>query len=90
MAEEERLNGVLSPCGHDHKAMRAHERRQWLRLCACTAATDLLFITMHSSETLFSPTTRTRDLALGPSRFHWRSQNTGARLTANAMAAGKV
>jgi hypothetical protein len=30
MAEEERLNGVLAPCGHDQKAMGAHVRRQWL------------------------------------------------------------
>ena len=27
-------------------------------------------------EALFSPTTRTRDLALGPSLFHWESQST--------------
>ena len=30
-------------------------------------ATDLLFVTLKKSEALFSPTTRTRDLALGPS-----------------------
>ncbi len=110
MAEEERLNGVLSPCGHDHKAMGAHVRRQWLRLCAQLlsilpvplrvhgrhregvlahqpSATDLLFITLrlpgrrpacrrHQSEALFSPSTRYRDLALGPSLFHWESQST--------------
>ncbi|MCT0213267.1 MULTISPECIES: hypothetical protein [unclassified Synechococcus] len=38
----------------------------------------LLFITLRKSEALSSPTTRTRDLALGPSRFHWQSQSTGA------------
>jgi len=27
-------------------------------------------------EALFSPTTRYRDLALGPSLFHWESQST--------------
>ncbi|MCT0209973.1 MAG: hypothetical protein DCF18_00615 [Cyanobium sp.] len=55
-----------------------------------SSATNLLFITLHSSEALFSPTTGTRDLALGPSRFHWQSQNTGARPTVNAMVAEKV
>ena len=39
-------------------------------------ATDLLFITLRKSEALFSPTTRTRDLALGPSLFHGESQST--------------
>ncbi len=39
-------------------------------------ASDLLFITLRTSEALFSPTTRTRDLALGPSLFHWESQST--------------
>jgi hypothetical protein len=38
--------------------------------------TDLLFITLNKSEALFSPSTRTRDLALGPSLFHWESQST--------------
>jgi hypothetical protein len=40
------------------------------------AATDLLFITLRKSEALFSPSTRYRDLALGPSLFHWESQCT--------------
>jgi hypothetical protein len=35
--------------------------------------TDLLFVTLNKSEALFSPSTRTRDLALGPSLFHWES-----------------
>ena len=39
-------------------------------------ASDLLFITLKKSEALFSPTTRYRDLALGPSLFHWESQST--------------
>jgi hypothetical protein len=36
--------------------------------------TDLLFVTLNKSEALFSPSTRYRDLALGPSLFHWESQ----------------
>jgi len=39
-------------------------------------ATDLLFITLRKSEALFSPSTRYRDLALGPPQFHWESQST--------------
>jgi hypothetical protein len=31
---------------------------------------------MRWHEPLFSPTTRYRDLALGPSLFHWLSQST--------------
>jgi hypothetical protein len=38
--------------------------------------TDLLFVTLNKSEALFSPSTRYRDLALGPSLFHWESQST--------------
>ncbi len=38
--------------------------------------TDLLFVTLNKSEALFSPSTRTRDLALGPSLFHWGSQSS--------------
>ncbi len=30
-------------------------------------------------EALFFPSTRTRDLALGPSLFHWESQNSAGR-----------
>jgi len=41
-------------------------------------AIDLLFITLRKCEALFSPTTRYRDLALGPSLFHWESQSTTA------------
>jgi hypothetical protein len=37
---------------------------------------DLLFVTLRKSEALFSLTTRYRDLALGPSLFHWESQST--------------
>ncbi|MFN5119366.1 MAG: DUF3427 domain-containing protein [Cyanobacteriota bacterium] len=40
------------------------------------SATDLLFITLRKSEALFSPSTRYRDLALGPALFHWESQST--------------
>ncbi|MFQ6537876.1 hypothetical protein [Aphanothece stagnina] len=38
--------------------------------------TDLLFVTLNKSAALFSPTTRTRDLALGASLFHLESQST--------------
>jgi hypothetical protein len=40
------------------------------------SATDLLFITLRKSEVIFSPSTRYRDLALGPALFHWESQST--------------
>ena len=36
----------------------------------------LLFITLRKSEALFSPSTRYRDLALGPGLFHWESQRS--------------
>jgi hypothetical protein len=49
------------------------------------SATDLLFITLRKSEALFSPSTRYRDLALGPSLFHWESQST----TTGAAATGQ-
>jgi hypothetical protein len=32
-------------------------------------------VTLKKREALFSPSTRTRDLALGPSLFHWESQS---------------
>ncbi len=46
---------------------------------------DLLFVTLKKSESLFSPSTRYRDLALGPSLFHWESQST----TTAASATGQ-
>ena len=45
------------------------------------SATDLLFITLRKSEALFSPSTRYRDLALGPALFHWESQSTASSPT---------
>jgi len=33
-------------------------------------------VTLDKSEALFSPSTRYRDLALGPALFHWESQST--------------
>jgi hypothetical protein len=33
-------------------------------------------VTLNKSEALFSPSTRYRDLALGPSLFHWECQST--------------
>ena len=44
----------------------------WLQ----ASATDLLFISLRKSEAPFSPSTRYRDLALGPVLFHWESQST--------------
>jgi hypothetical protein len=49
------------------------------------SASDLLFITLRKSEALFSPSTRYRDLALGPALFHWESQST----TTAASATGQ-
>jgi hypothetical protein len=43
------------------------------------STTDLLFITLRKSEALFSPSTRYRDLALGPALFHWESQKEASR-----------
>ena len=46
--------------------------------------TDLLFVTLIKSEALFSPSTRYRDLALGPSRrggcrgWGWRFEDDQA------------
>ncbi|MFM7513992.1 MAG: DUF3427 domain-containing protein [Cyanobium sp.] len=65
------------PCGFatvdDRGAPRSHrEGVLWHQ----PTATDLLFVTLKKSEALFSPTTRYRDLALGPSLFHWESQST--------------
>jgi hypothetical protein len=37
---------------------------------------NLLFYTLKKSEALFSPSTRYRDLALGPALFHWESHST--------------
>jgi hypothetical protein len=65
------------PCGFaafdDRGAPRSHrEGVLWHQ----PIATDLLFVTLRKGEALFSPTTRHRDLALGPSLFHWQSQST--------------
>ena len=67
-AEIEAAFGVLtteSPWNH-REGVLAHQ----------PSATDLLFITLRKSEALFSPSTRYRDLALGPALFHWESQST--------------
>ena len=49
------------------------------------SATDLLFITLRKSEALFSPSTRYRDLALGPALFHWESQSTTTATSATGQ-----
>ena len=46
---------------------------------------DLLFVTLKKSETLFSPPTRYRDLALGPHLFHWESQSTNTATSATGQ-----
>ncbi len=37
--------------------------------------TDYFFITLEKSEKHYSPTTRYRDYAIAPDRFHWESQS---------------
>ena len=49
------------------------------------SASDLLFITLRKSEALFSPSTRYRDLALGPALFHFG--NRKPRVTTNSCSA---
>jgi len=59
--------------------VHGHYTRAEIEAAYCFAeasATDLLFITLRKSEALFSPSTRYRDLALGPALFHWESQST--------------
>jgi hypothetical protein len=53
----------------------------WLQ----ASASDLLFITLRKSEALFSPSTRYRDLALGPALFHWESQSTTTESSATGQ-----
>jgi hypothetical protein len=67
-AEIEAAFGVLS----DDTPWINREGVLWHEPSQC----DLLFITLRKSEALFSPTTRYRDLALGPTLFHWESQST--------------
>jgi len=67
-AEIEAAFGVLS----DHAPWIHREGVLWHEPSQC----DLLFVTLRKSEALLSPTTRYRDLALGPSLFHWESQST--------------
>ena len=76
-AEIEAAFGVLS----DHAPWIHREGVLWHEPSQC----DLLFVTLRKSEALFSPTTRYRDLALGPSLFHWESQST----TTAASATGQ-
>jgi hypothetical protein len=46
-------------------------------------------VTLNKSEALFSPSTRYRDLALGPSLFHWESQEgEGGAADGDSQAAG--
>ena len=61
------------PCGLGSRR-RPLDPREGV-FCARSHQSDVLFITLKS-EALFSPSTRYRDLALGPSLFHWESQST--------------
>jgi hypothetical protein len=76
-AEIEAAFGVLT----DHAPWIHREGVLWHEPSQC----DLMFVTLRKSEALFSPTTRYRDLALGPSLFHWESQST----TTAASATGQ-
>jgi hypothetical protein len=76
-AEIEAAFGIL----HDDAPWIHREGVLWHQ----PSQTDLLFVTLNKSEALFSPTTRYRDLALGPSLFHWESQST----TTAASATGQ-
>ena len=38
--------------------------------------TDVFLVTLHKTETHFSPTTRYADYAISPRLFHWESQNS--------------
>ncbi|QEY31436.1 DUF3427 domain-containing protein [Synechococcus sp. RSCCF101] len=67
-AEIEAAFGIL----HDEAPWIHREGVLWHEASQC----DLLFVTLKKSESLFSPTTRYRDLAIGPSQFHWESQST--------------
>ncbi|CAK6689464.1 hypothetical protein BBFGKLBO_00623 [Synechococcus sp. CBW1107] len=46
---------------------------------------DVFFITLKKSERLFSPTTRTNDVAISPLEFHWENQS----LTREASSTGR-
>ncbi|MBI2392021.1 MAG: DUF3427 domain-containing protein [Deltaproteobacteria bacterium] len=39
---------------------------------------EILFVTLDKSASSFSPTTRYRDYAISPSRFHWETQGAAA------------
>jgi hypothetical protein len=72
-AEIEAAFGVLtteSPWIH-REGVLAHQ----------ASATDLLFITLRKSEAHFSPSTRYRDLALGPLLFHMVKRLAHERIT---------
>ena len=42
--------------------------------------TEVFFVTLDKSEKAFSPSTRYEDFAVSPTRFHWQSQSTTARI----------
>ncbi len=82
------LSDVCTPALGRYGILRADAPGSTAKACSGTGAAsqcDLLFITPRKSEALFSPSTRYRDLALGPSLFHWESQST----TTAASATGQ-
>ena len=79
----------LRLCAQPHTTLpvllRVHSHPREGVLWHQSSATDLLFITLRKSEALFSPSTCSCDLALGPSLFHRESQST----TTAASATGQ-
>jgi len=75
-AEIEAAHCYAEACGYGVLSIESPWIHREGVLAHQASATDLLFITLRKSEALFSPSTRYRDLALGPSLFHWESQST--------------
>ena len=75
-AEIEAAHCYAEACGYGVLSIESPWIHREGVLAHQASATDLLFITLRKSEALFSPSTRYRDLALGPALFHWESQST--------------
>ena len=75
-AEIEAAHCYAEACGYGVLSIESPWIHREGVLAHQASATDLLFITLRKSEALFSPSTRYRDLALGPAVFHWESQST--------------
>ncbi len=68
-----RLSEIMAAFG-DVRDGRLYLPREGEYFHAATAC-NLLFVTLRKDESDYSATTLYRDYALGPSRFHWQSQN---------------